>query len=70
MLRVALGLLLVLACSGCAATESETAAAPGCKTALANPSAPDDQDCANQNDGQMDVHVSGVVEYGVAAGVR
>ena len=70
MLRAALGLLFVLACSGCAASVSQTAAAPECRSPLLNPSSPDYQDCSNQTGNQLGVYVGGTVSYGMMRAVR
>lgn len=66
MAHAALGLFFALVCSGCAANDPQTAAAPGCRTA----SPQSYQDCQSQVGNQVGVYVGGTVSYGMVRAVR
>jgi hypothetical protein len=59
MLRIALGLLLTLACSGCAADDPQGAATPGCQAIGGGSQA--GRDCPNQANSQFGVYFGGTV---------
>jgi hypothetical protein len=59
MLRIALGLLLTLACWGCAADDPQSAAMPGCPAIGAGSQA--GRDCQNQANSQFGVYFGGTV---------
>jgi hypothetical protein len=62
--RLALTLLLTLACIGCAPNDQQADDPSQCKTLGRNPSANVPSNCAVQP-GQLDVQVHGIMEYGV-----
>lgn len=64
MLRAGLGLILALACAGCAANTPQPAGASSCPAG--EPSASSGPDCAGQPG--ITVHLGGTVSYGM--GVR
>jgi hypothetical protein len=68
MLRIALGLLLTLACSGCAADDPQSAATPGCPAIGAGSQGA--RDCQNQTDSQFGVYLGGTVSDTMVRGIH
>jgi hypothetical protein len=68
-IRVALTLLLTLACTGCVSDGEQADDPSQCKTLGRNPAAGAPSNCAPQP-GQLDVEVHGMVEYGAGIAGR
>lgn len=67
MIRATLGLLLTLACAGCA---PQTDTAQNCPASGQDPGSGGSPDCTNQNYGSTSFHLGGTAQFGVGSAVR
>lgn len=67
MIRATLGLLLTLACAGCA---PQTDTAQDCPASGQDPGSRGSPDCTSQNDGSTSFHLGGTAQFGGGGPVR